>query len=365
MATQKERITIPQDTVVTVTDWATLYEVNRDGRAWAPGQELRARLDFVRWYAYGPKGDGLVYNEIADYVDEAHGEGAFIVAYGLFAKLLEIAAKQKRDCRGRILGRGNRPLSLVRLARITRFTKEQVTQGLTILLDPEVAWLTLEPWPGATGACDGEPRRSGDDIATASDEADEDKDASAADFEANSRCGSRSFADNRENKAEIPQDKVATSDTSQSVPWGTTSRCGSLKSAPNETETEQTTKQTTKPKRLAANADDADSGDLSSSSLSGSVSVQPTVECERIYQTLCLHLHVSPNVSPNVGGKQAASDRTTIFNIAKAIIDGEKGQPAKATSEAIAKAKSQGNSPGVKNPRAAFVAWFKIWAGVE
>jgi len=141
--------------VLYVIDWPDHYEVNRDGGRWAGGQQKRlAPLAFVRSYVFGPGGDNLAYTEAAQIVAEKYGAEAWIVAWGLFEKLLEVAARQKSHLRGYLLGRRQSPISPRMLATITCFTNDQITKGLEILTDPDIAWLQWRDMPVAEAVAD-------------------------------------------------------------------------------------------------------------------------------------------------------------------------------------------------------------------
>ena len=132
----------PLEKVLYITDWDVHYEVNKDGRPWAPGQKKRSGpLEFIRWFVFGPAGDNMAYIEVADLVAVKYGEDAWMVAWGLFGKLLEVAGRQESRLRGYLLGRRGSPISARMLQTVTRFSKDQIDKGLEILTDPEIAWL--------------------------------------------------------------------------------------------------------------------------------------------------------------------------------------------------------------------------------
>jgi len=133
---------LPIATALYITDWDQHYETNKDGRRWEAGQVKRkGALVYVRLYVFGPAGDNVVYADVADTVAEKYGDDAWCVAWGLFCKLLEVAARQKPDQRGFLLGRRASPISARMLRNICRFSKSQIELGLTILADPDVAWI--------------------------------------------------------------------------------------------------------------------------------------------------------------------------------------------------------------------------------
>ena len=134
-----------------ISDWQEHYEVNASGHPWQPGEKKRVGpLRFVRWHPYGPGGDNKRYEEAADAAADNFGHQAWATAFALFAKSVEIAARQTCHLRGYLLGRNHSPISVNRLCRITCFTEAQVTQGLAVLAHPAVGWLCRREIPPVT-----------------------------------------------------------------------------------------------------------------------------------------------------------------------------------------------------------------------
>lgn len=131
-----------------ITDWDQFYETNSDNGRWKLGQTKRLRaLEYVRWYVLGPDGNNISYLEVAAAVKDKYGDEAWILAWGLFAKLAELAGRHKRELRGFILGKGGSPISPRMLQVITGFTPEQITQGTTMLCDECCGWLQWRELP--------------------------------------------------------------------------------------------------------------------------------------------------------------------------------------------------------------------------
>ena len=96
-----------------ITDWEQYYEVNSDGGRWRSGQKKRAKPpEYIRWYVGGPGGDDRAYQECSLGVADKFGPEAWAVAFGLFGKLLEVAATQDTQFRGYILGKNHSPISI-------------------------------------------------------------------------------------------------------------------------------------------------------------------------------------------------------------------------------------------------------------
>lgn len=126
-----------------IVDWDQHFEVNAHGRHWTPGDKKRAGpLDYVRWPVYGPKHDNQAYADAAEVCAEVFGPERWPIAWGLFAKLVEVAARQASPPqRGWLLGKNGSRISARRLSRLTCFPEDQITQGLAILAHPDIGWI--------------------------------------------------------------------------------------------------------------------------------------------------------------------------------------------------------------------------------
>jgi len=137
-----------------ITDWDQHYEVNYDGGRWKPGDKLRAGpAEYVRWYVLGPAGNNIAYLDMVDATAELVKAGAFaefaesaevspnaiwMVSWGLFSKLLEVAGAQCAGFRGFLLGKGRSPSSARRLARISGCSEAIVNLALAVLSHPDI-----------------------------------------------------------------------------------------------------------------------------------------------------------------------------------------------------------------------------------
>ena len=148
--------------VLYITDWDDHYEVNKDNGQWRPGQTKRkGPLPYVRSWVFGPAGDNLAYIEAAQTVNEKFGEGTWCIAWGLFCKLIEVAARQKADLRGYLLGRRGSAISPRMIQTITGFANQQIELGLRILTDDAVGWIQERQLPAsANSPTVGDGRRS-------------------------------------------------------------------------------------------------------------------------------------------------------------------------------------------------------------
>lgn len=133
-----------------ITDWEKYYEVNDSDRPFKPGEKRRKTpLPYVRWYVGGPDNDNQAYQECALRVVAEHSAEGWMMAFGLFGKLLELAAGQQQDLRGYILGKGGKPVSIEFLSYLTLFPQEHIRKGLEILSSPSVQWIEEVEMPNS------------------------------------------------------------------------------------------------------------------------------------------------------------------------------------------------------------------------
>ena len=116
-----------------IVDWNDLYEQRTGGRS-GKGQS-------VPWYIFGPAGDNVRYMESALAIEAEFGPDRWIEAFGLFGKLLEIAARQPKGHRGYILGKGGVEMSMQMLQKVTCFSVGQIERGLAALSHAGCCWI--------------------------------------------------------------------------------------------------------------------------------------------------------------------------------------------------------------------------------
>lgn len=137
-----------------IVDWKRRYEVTSKGRAAdedTPLEELRkSSLDYVRSRVYGHSIGPALHNLI----DRAYvpGEIHEFAVFGLFHKLLELAADQQRRYRGWILDKDQSPMGAVEIAKLFRTHEvDRIRQSLSVLCHSEVSWLELTQFPDKSG----------------------------------------------------------------------------------------------------------------------------------------------------------------------------------------------------------------------
>ena len=138
-----------------ITGWETRYEVSSDGRAFTADGKKKKRgspLNFVRWRVFGlMKGEG--YCELIDEANEWKNIGANACrAFGLFAKMTEIAAAKKMSLRGWILCGRNEAMNATILAKKLMFDPYEVAVDLYIL--EKVGWIEVLECPFCSNSVD-------------------------------------------------------------------------------------------------------------------------------------------------------------------------------------------------------------------
>jgi hypothetical protein len=148
-----------------IVDWKRRYEVTKKGRAAdgnTPVSQLRVGpLDYYRSRVYGHS-IGPAFGELLEKA-WLFGEVNELAAFGLFHKLMELAADQKRGYRGWILDKDQRPMGAVALAKLLKTTEVKRVQGLLdVLCDSEIRWLELVEFPECSGIARIVPESCGD-----------------------------------------------------------------------------------------------------------------------------------------------------------------------------------------------------------
>jgi len=105
-----------------IRDWRRLYEVNSKGRPWRAGEEQRRKpLEYVRLRVSGPSWS-TSYRRMRKLAGVERADAVF----GLFVKLLEVAAAQDADRRGWILDGRGRLADTACIAEMTGFLEANI-----------------------------------------------------------------------------------------------------------------------------------------------------------------------------------------------------------------------------------------------
>ncbi len=132
-----------ENMVYFIRDWHTRYEVNAKGGGADDGDKLRLKpLEFVRWQVRGRDiGIGLRrVNKIA-------GEEFAPSVFGVFAKLVEIAAQEKRGRRGYVLTSDGEPMTVADISEACGWSEIVISKALTVLTHDRVQWVQLVNLP--------------------------------------------------------------------------------------------------------------------------------------------------------------------------------------------------------------------------
>jgi len=306
-----------------IVDWELHYEVNDHGSPWEANGKNRKRktpLPWSRRYTYGPRGDNQAYEDVADITIDRYGEAAWPVAWGLFNKLVEIAARQKPTSRGYVLGRGQKPIAMRALMRITRFTEEQIQLGLEALCDPEVRWVEERPWPVPATDDSGNVRELPD---------------------------SPGDSGNPRKVPERPGTPGALSTTLPEIP-GTPGAFQEQESEPEHNSTEEHNETEREPEDSEERAQEEDSG---SEKQGQQLRFKAHQTAQAIREAVGLNARGPPT-------KQQKADITSICIMANHVYLGHAGRVDQAAQATLDKAKQVGRSPARKR-MAVLMAWFK------
>lgn len=114
--------------ILRITRWSEFYEPPRRDA------QTAGKLKFVRWMVRADPGDA--YRTLFDRDPEIAP-----AAFGLFAKLLELAADQERESRDGCIRYRGRPATIQNVAFKTLFAPATIKKCLGLLTDPDVGWV--------------------------------------------------------------------------------------------------------------------------------------------------------------------------------------------------------------------------------
>lgn len=120
--------------VYCIVDWDTRYEVSEKGTEYRPGDRKKANLKYVRLAVHG-KSEGVGWKRLR----RAVGDANTLAAFGLFSKLLELAADQEREFRGFLLDEQKHPASAEYMEMLWGIPQDIISQYLPKLV--EIGWI--------------------------------------------------------------------------------------------------------------------------------------------------------------------------------------------------------------------------------
>ena len=122
-----------------IHEWHMRYECNSDGKSWKDGQKPRvSELSFVKCAVWG-----FVHGEGWQALTDAAGPEFTMTVFGVFIKLLEVAAKRPGGKRGWILTGRDEVVGPKGIARKLRVDPGQVEKCLDILVNT-LGWITVK-----------------------------------------------------------------------------------------------------------------------------------------------------------------------------------------------------------------------------
>ena len=135
-----------------IVEWLERYEVTEKGKAAGPDTPIenlrKSPLPYVRFKVYG-HAHGPAYRKIVRRA-WVSGQAMELAVFGLFAKLLELAANQMRGFRGWILDEKQQPMNAQQIAETLDVQEVQsVKRALEILCDPAIGWVENLEFPGS------------------------------------------------------------------------------------------------------------------------------------------------------------------------------------------------------------------------
>ena len=151
-----------------IVGWKQRYEVGDNSKvspAGKPMEKLRkSPLNYVRLKVYGHK-LGPAFRRMTK-LAWGFGEAMPPAAFGVFCKLLELAADQQREYRGWILDEKQQPMQVSQIAELIGWTDVAIIKkSLEILTDETIGWVELKEFsqiPPAAGERGGDKGKEGD-----------------------------------------------------------------------------------------------------------------------------------------------------------------------------------------------------------
>jgi len=135
-----------------IANWKELYEVTNKGgaaKADTPTEQLKkGPLKYVRWRAYGRRQTEAYRNLLKK--AWLQGTMAEMGIFGLFGKLIELAADQEREYRGWVLNRHLQPAGAKEIAGMLGICDVGcVEKGLQLLTDRDIGWVEIADFRGS------------------------------------------------------------------------------------------------------------------------------------------------------------------------------------------------------------------------
>jgi len=140
--------------VYCIVDWDSRYEVSDKGSEYRPGDRKKANLKYVRLAVHG-KSEGVGWKRLR----RAVGNENVLTAFGMFSKLLELAADQEREFRGYLLDEQQQPALAEYMEMLWGIPQDIISQYLPKLV--EIGWIAETDFQGISGDFGRIPETSG------------------------------------------------------------------------------------------------------------------------------------------------------------------------------------------------------------
>lgn len=141
--------------VYRIREWQERYEVNEKGRVWVDGERKRhGALEYIRMPVHG-RFSTRPWRRL----NQMAGDDAPAV-FGVFCKLMEIAADNKADLRGWIVDTDGTPLTTRDLSEILMWSEAVISLSLNILSSNGLRWIeavSLDEFSGKSRNIPGNP----------------------------------------------------------------------------------------------------------------------------------------------------------------------------------------------------------------
>lgn len=146
---------MPEQYVYRIREWEIRYEVNAKGDAWSEGQEKRRiALSYVRMTVHG-----RAMTRSNRRLNALAGDDAPAV-FGVFGKLMELAADNTKDLRGWIVDSDGTPFTPDDIADILQWPVAIIDKALNILSSNDLRWIEKAPISDFSGELRGTPGNS-------------------------------------------------------------------------------------------------------------------------------------------------------------------------------------------------------------
>ncbi|MFA5291610.1 MAG: hypothetical protein WC496_01100 [Phycisphaerae bacterium] len=309
-----------------ITDWDKNYEVTKDGKpATQRSKNIRkTSLCYVRLTVQGHN-PSMSYREM---LQKAAGKGMMV--FGVFCKLLELAANQPRNYRGWLLDTKGVPLTAERIAFALCCDAGDIDFALQVLTDKDIGWILEKDFHTEQTKSDSDDKKDCPVIITKHNETEENI---TEQNETKQQSRDRERAVTEKTDADKLLEKVSRQISGRAIP-----QIGNLDSS-----FKNILKPTSSDSSVFAKA----STDLASADSHND-------EYRRLFRKWITGIN---DIFPQ--SKFGKSNRTTFDNMFNWLRDNNRSFDEKLLDKALSLAKEVRAKPGIDNPLAYFISRFK------